>query len=87
MSQAHLYLDVDMSDIVPEYDVPDDVPEWQWIEQNARWAHLGNGEEGGVWEFLVHADCGAFEDVPENLKSVFNKAKNQGCIWIMFNQG
>lgn len=82
------YLDVNMTDIF-EYDTPETVPEWGWVEQHSRWQHLGNGEEAGVWEFMVpvsvfHEEA---ESVPPVLKPFFEQAALEECLWIMFNQG
>lgn len=88
VGQVQKYLDVNMTDHF-NYDTPDTVPEWDWIEEHARWKHLANGEEAGVWEFMVtvstfEADP---ECVPNTLKRFFEQAIKEDCFWILFNQG
>lgn len=82
------YLDVNLMDII-EYDEPETVPEWEWIEQHARWAHRGNGNEAGVWEFMVTVSTleNDAASIPATLKPFFDQAEAEGCIWIMFHQG
>ena len=82
-----------MQDIVGDYDVPDGIPEWEWVQRNAAFSHRSNGEEGGVWEFMVHTDIldddqTLNEDpMPERLKPLFEDAWNSKASWIMFHQG
>ena len=82
-------LEVMMQDFVDEYDVPDHVPEWQWVQRNAAFSHRDNGKEdgGGVWEFMVNVDCGDTEDMPAALKPLFEKARLHKAVWVMFHQG
>lgn len=82
------YLDVNMTDLI-EYDQPEDVPEWKWVQDKARWAHKGNGEEVGVWEFMVSVSTVEHEkaSIPPLLQPIFQQAEENGCIWIMFHQG
>jgi hypothetical protein len=79
-------LEVMMQDIVGNYDVPDDVPEWQWVQANAAFSHRENGKDGGVWEFMVNVDC-AMTDMPEALKQLFEQARRHKAVWVLFNQG
>jgi len=71
-----------------EYDVPEELAEWQWIEANGRFAHIGNAHEPGVWEFMVRCELGFAEGVetPDALRPAFNKAKELGATWILFYQ-
>jgi hypothetical protein len=72
-----------------EYDTPDTVPEWQWVEQNARFSHKGNGIEGGVWEFMIHLEAlqVAETPIPEKLQEHIDRASALGAVWVMFYQG
>ena len=44
---------IQMHDIVGDYDVPDTVQEWQWIEKKASFSHRSNGQHG-VWDFILN---------------------------------
>jgi hypothetical protein len=78
-------VEVNMLDIVGDYDVPEQVPEWAWIESNSSFAHKGNGTEPGVYEFMVHIK--AADQAPERLQPLFELAKEQNAAWVMFHQG
>jgi hypothetical protein len=81
------YLDVNMAEHF-DYELPGEVDEWGWIEHNARWAHLGNGEEGGVWEFMVPVSkLDLREKIPVKLLPFFENAKALQCTWVLFHQG
>lgn len=82
-------LEVMMQDLVDEYDVPDNVPEWQWVQRNAAFSHRDNGKEdgGGVWEFMVNVDCADNAGMPAALKPLFEKARLHKAVWVMFHQG
>lgn len=79
---------VQMSDVVGEYDVPEQVAEWEWIEENASYAHVGNGSDG-VWEMQVNVQVLEYEreNIPEILLPLFEKAKAQSFDYILFHQG
>lgn len=80
-------LQVSLTDLVGDYDTPDTVPEWQWIEREACFSHLRNGE-AGIWEFQVHVGSVACRhDMPSALRSLFNAAVQQGVAYIVFHQG
>lgn len=78
--------EVMMQDFVDDYDVPDSVPEWQWVQKNAAFSHRDNGKDGGVWEFMVNVDC-ATAGMPDTLKPLFEKARLHKAVWVMFHQG
>lgn len=82
-------LEVMMQDIVDEYEVPDHVPEWQWVQENAAFSHRDNGKEngGGVWEFMVNVECADAAGMPDALKPLFEKAHLHKAVWVMFHQG
>lgn len=70
-----------------EYEVPEEVPELVWAENEARFKHVGNGVEAGVWEFMLTVYQGDDPNgIPERLRPIFDEARKQGCDWIMFHQ-
>jgi hypothetical protein len=84
-------LEVNLVNVLNEYDVPDDVLDWQWVEEHHSFAHRGNGVEGGVWEYLVHVeqmeDPDFVENIPATLRPFFELALEKGYAWVMFHQG
>lgn len=74
-----------MQDVVGDYDTPDTVPEWAWIEANASFQHRENGKHG-IWEFVVNL-ARHFDDVPEKLRTVLESAKRCGVAYLVFHQG
>lgn len=80
-------LDVSMPDLVGDYDQPENVTEWQWIEANASFHHKDNGASPGVWEHMVHIRHAQAEDMPERLRPVFGRAQLMGAGWVLFHQG
>jgi len=80
-------LDLNMSDVVGDYDVPEDVLEWSWVKNNASFTHRHNGDSG-IWEFMLNiAVVEEQKDIPKNLVPIINKAISKGCSYILFNQG
>jgi hypothetical protein len=75
-----------MSDIVGEYDTPDQVPEWAWIERNASFAHIGNGKQPGVHEFVLNLAL-SFKDIPERLSKVIADARRNRISYLILHQG
>jgi hypothetical protein len=83
-------IEVNLVDVLNEYDVPDECPEWKWVEDNHRWAHKSNNAEPGVWEFMVNVDKhnpDLLKGVPAVLKPFFEEALRLDAPWIMFHQG
>lgn len=77
-----------MQDLIGEYDVPDCIPEWEWVEKHASYAHVANGKRDGIWEFVVNIDMtGHLTDVPEKLKPVFKEANSKSIAYLIFHQG
>jgi len=76
--------DVCMTDVVGDYDVPEDVDEWSWIEGNACFEHHENGEKG-VWEFVINLGC-ELENIPKKLTPVIAAAHKNGAHYILFHQ-
>lgn len=75
-----------LQDLVGDYDTPDQVPEWAWIERNACFAHVGNGDSG-VWEFVVNMAAELNEAPPEKLEPVIRKAREDSIAYLIFHQG
>lgn len=85
-------LEVSLLDHLPSYDNPEVVAGWEWVRQQARFAHVGNNIEPGVWEFLVSVklvldDNVVFDSIPDKLLPFFIRAKNASAAWILFHQG
>jgi hypothetical protein len=81
-------LEVMMQDIVGDYEVPESVPEWQWVAQHAAFSHRDNGKEGGVWEFMVNVECARESDgMPVTLQPLFEQARRHQAVWVLFHQG
>lgn len=74
-----------MQDLVGDYEVPSQVPEWAWVEENACFSHKYNGQFG-VWEFVLNLSS-FDENVPEKLKSTIKNALDKGIAYIIFHQG
>ena len=83
--QAEKISSIQMQDVVGEYDVPDSVEEWNWIEKNASFSHRYNGQSG-VWDFILNLSL-TFKDVPPKLLPVIEKAKASNISYLLFHQG
>lgn len=68
-----------------DYNVPEDVPAWRWIEREASFSHLNNGSDG-IWEFVVNLSR-ELPDIPELLASVIAEARLKGVSYLVFHQG
>lgn len=85
-------LEVCMPDVFGQTDVPEEIPEWSWIQQHGSFFHRGNNKEPGVWEFMVHIHHAWQEGkrvpgVPARLQPFFDEAQRIGAPWVMFHQG
>jgi len=85
-------LEVCMPDVFGETNVPEDIPEWSWIQEHGSFSHRGNSKEPGVWEFMVHVHHAWNEGkrtpgVPLRLQPFFDEAQHSGAPWVMFHQG
>ena len=83
-------LEVNLQLLLPDYEVPDECPEWAWVAQNARFAHQGNGTEAGVWEFMIYIpddETCLPKDIPEILKPAYALAQAHGAKWLLCHQG
>lgn len=78
--------DVCMTDLY-EYETPDQVPAWAWVEENASYAHKDNGQDG-VWEFVLNLDPEKhFEHIPAELQPIIAKARADGLGYLVIHQG
>lgn len=78
-------LEVRMIDLIDDYTIPDEMPEWRWIEEQASFSHRGNGTEEGVWEFVINLSS-HLDNVPDTLLSVIKYAQQEQCAYIVFHQ-
>lgn len=74
-----------MQDLVGDYDTPDQVPEWAWVEQHASFSHKDNGQ-AGVWEFVVNL-ARDLPEIPERLSATIAAARARGAAYVLFHQG
>ncbi|VVE35750.1 hypothetical protein [Pandoraea terrigena] len=74
-----------MQDVVDDYDIPDQVPEWKWVETNAAYVHSRNGKYG-VWEFMLNLSV-TFKGDPGRLGPVIAAARAEGAAYILIHQG
>lgn len=76
--------DILMPDIF-DYDTPDEISEWAWIEKNASFKHAKNGEDG-VFEFMLNTSL-EFTDIPSALAPYIEEAKEKKIAYLLFHQG
>ena len=69
-----------------DYDTPDQVSEWNWVEANASFAHRGNRQDQGVFEFILNLAL-TFDDVPASLQPVLESARSSGYAYLLVHQG
>lgn len=75
---------VNMTDFF-DYDTPDELKEWSWIQANASFQHIHNGESG-VYEFVINMSK-TFEDIPPTLQQHIAEAKTKRIAYLIFHQG
>jgi hypothetical protein len=85
-------MEVNLLNVLPPYDDPDACSEWQYIAEKARFKHVGNGREPGVYEFMVFVGDpndapDRFVDAPAELRGIFRQAIDHRFTWILFHQG
>lgn len=78
-------LSVMVSDVVGDYDTPDQVPEWAWVETNASYVHGRNGNDG-IWESILNLSR-TFEGDPGRLTPVITAARTEGAAYLIIHQG
>lgn len=74
-----------MQDIVGDYEEPENVPEWAWVEREASFSHVRNGQDG-VWEFVLNLSR-RFADIPDRLRPVIERARQGNLSYLIFHQG
>jgi len=74
-----------MQDIVGDYDTPDEIDEWKWVQENASFQHVRNGQDG-VHEFALNMSR-QFENVPDSLAPYIAEAKTKRIAYLIFHQG
>lgn len=74
-----------MSAIVGDYDTPDQVPEWAWVDKSACFTRARNGQDG-IWEFVINLGS-ALLDIPEKLKPMFAEARAKNLSYVIIHQG
>ena len=81
-------LDVDVTSLFKDYEVPENVCEWSWIENNASFRHVHNAESG-IWEFIVSTAMiqDDLSSVPKALMPTVSGALSEGYSYILFHQG
>lgn len=81
-------MEISLVSLLNDYDRPEEVEEWKWVEQHHAFAHTGNGDEAGTWEFMVHVDTALLgtDPIPPQLKPFFELANQQKAPWILFHQ-
>ena len=74
-----------MQDIVGNYEIPGTVPEWAWVEREASFAHVRNGQDG-IWEFVLNLSS-SWNHIPAKMLPVIRDARAKNMAYIIFNQG
>lgn len=74
-----------LQDIVGDYDTPDQVPEWAWIEAQACFVHKHNGKDG-VWDFVLNLSLD-LSSAPATLLPFLTEAKQKQLAYVIFHQG
>lgn len=75
-----------MQDLVGPYDDPTQVPELDWVQRSASYAHVGNGQDG-VHEFVLNTASAALDAPPERIAPVIERARQDGVAYLIFQQG
>lgn len=75
-----------MQDVVGDYEDPKQIPEWQWVEQHASFAHRDNGNDG-VWEFVINLARSHTVDPPPRLLTAMESARSRGIGYLLVHQG
>lgn len=86
-----IVFEVQMTELVGEYDSPDNTPEWEWIEANASYSNSSNGSDG-VWEFILNVanfdeEYNGCEDAPEAIQHLIKNAIENDYSYILIHQG
>lgn len=74
-----------MQDLVGNYDVPSEVPEWSWLWANASYLHKQNGVEG-IQEVILNL-ANTLDNIPASLAPAITAAQQEGIAYLIFHQG
>lgn len=85
-------IEIDMTSILGQYDNPSDFEEWRWIEAMARFEHVANNVEAGVFEFMLKVPTEEEEEgyespPPAKIKAIIHLARQMHAHRILFHQG
>ena len=78
--------EVNMVDLFDDYDTPEGVAAWNWVEQNSSFRHNENGTGEGILEFFVRVKAITANNVkiPAELQESFKEAQAAKAKWILF---
>lgn len=85
MTEISKIMDINLAEILDEYDTPENILEWLWIEREASYTHRDNGDSG-IWEFVLNLSRD-FVDIPVTLLPIINLAIENDVSYILFHQG
>lgn len=74
-----------LQDIVGDYENPESVAEWAWIEREASYRHMHNGQDG-IWEFILNLSL-TWDNIPTPLRPVIEQARADGKAYLLIHQG
>ena len=72
-------------DVFGDYDVPINIVDWTWIEENASFVHTRNAKDG-ILEFILNMAL-SLEGAPERLARVIEETRDAGISWLLIHQG
>lgn len=80
--------EVNMAELLDDYDTPEGAEAWEWLEDNACFAHKENGNSEGIWEFFVRLEAITANrlEIPSELQESFKEAQAANAKWILFYQ-
>lgn len=86
--QVSTTYEVNMADLLDDYDTPQGVKAWDWVESVASFRHVENGTGPGIWEFLVRVEAITANsvEIPSELQKSFQEAQAAHAKWILFFQ-
>lgn len=85
-------IEINMTNLIGTYENPRDFEDWRWIEAFARFEHVGNDVEAGVFEFMLRVpgeqeEEGYESPPPARIKAILKLARQMDAHWILFHQG
>ena len=78
-------LEVNMVDLLGNYEFPQEHVEWKWVRESSTFVHKGN-KLGTAYEFVLNV-ANDFYDVPRKLIPTIARAKRFNYSYIVFHQG